>query len=464
MPQTIAPKFSNAQLQFINSQATIVALIGPQGEGKTFGSFWGMVQHSRKFGGQMRGAIIRDTFRNIENMTIPSIREASEGEAVFSGSGRKMKFLNSEIDLFGVDDLASLSRLQGAEYTFVWLEEPAPIAAVANAGLREEVFDIALSRTSRQRDSIPRLQIGMNPADEDHWTYNRLIENPMNDRGVTTEVIHIPYGENWVLKKEQREVVKMAYAHRPDLYARYVEGRFSFVAIGESVTPEYDEKKHRSRKMLNPMENVTVFRLWDGGLNPTCVFLQIMPSGVLHFLDTVRGENMGVKQLIQSKLKPLLMRRYDKVKDWRDIGDPSMANREQSDSSMSAAEIIHKDLDTVFEKGESNWENRREALKEMFSRDMCLISPHEGVLHRAFRGGWHYHKDAAGRVLKDKPVKDIHSHPGDAVSHGVARILLRPKINERLNKLKARNKELYGMTGTNDIQRQNSFKDRVYIQ
>jgi hypothetical protein len=441
-----------------------VALIGPQGEGKTFGSFWGMVQHSRRFSNKMRGCIIRDTFTNIENNLIPSIMEASEGEARFHKGGKKLRFVNCEIDLFGVDDLASLSKLQGAEYTFAWLNEPAPIAAVSNAGLREEVFDTALSRSSRQRDSIPRVQVDMNPADEDHWTYNKFYENPLNDRGVTTEVIEIPYGENRILKKEQRELVKVAYAHRPDLYARYVEGKFSFVAIGESVTPEYDEKKHRARKMLDPMKGVTIFRLWDGGLNPTCVFLQIMPSGILHFLDTVRGENMGVKQLIQSKIKPLLLRRYDKFKDWRDIGDPSMANREQSDSSQSAADTIHKELDTVFEKGESSWENRRESVKEMLSRDMCLISPHEGILHRAFRGGWHYHKDAAGRVLKDKPVKDIHSHPGDAVSHGVARILLRPKIDERLKKIRDRNKEMYGMTGTNDVKRQNSFKDRVYIQ
>jgi hypothetical protein len=461
MTTVIQPKFSDAQLRFINSTATIAALIGPQGEGKTFGGFWGMVQHSRRFSGKMRGAVIRDTFENIKNTTIPSIRDASQNEALFSAGGKKMNFMNVEVDLFGIDDLASLSKLQGAEYTFVWLEEPAPIAEKANAGLREEVFDISLSRISRQRDSVPRMQITMNPADEDHWTYHKLIEDPHNDKYIKTEIVQIPYGENWVLRKEQRELVKMAYKHRPDLYARYVEGKFSFVAIGESVTPEYDEKKHRAKKRLDPMEKVSVFRLWDGGLNPTCVFLQITPSGKLHFLDTVRGENMGVKQLIQTRIKPLLERRYYYVDEWRDIGDPSMANREQSDSSQSAAEIIHQELDAVFEKGESNWENRREALREMFTRDMALLSPHEGVLHRAFRGGWHYHKDPSGRVLKDKPVKDIHSHPGDAVSHGVARILIRPKINDRLRKLRQLNKEKFGMEGTNDTYRDDGR--RVYL-
>ena len=53
---------------------------------------------------------------------------------------------------------------------------------------------------------------------------------------------------------------------------------------------------------------------------------------------------------------------------------------------------------------------------------MFKVSRHEGILHRALRGGWHYHKDTSGKILRDTPVKDLHSHPGDALSHGVARI------------------------------------------
>ena len=226
-------KFSPAQHDFINSTATVVALIGPQGEGKTYAGLWGLVAHAMRFDNRpMRGAIIRDTFENIKNMTIPSILDASLNEAVFHSGGRKMKILNAEIDLFGIDDLASLSKLQGAEYSFVWLEEPAPIAAKENAGLREEVFDTALSRISRQRDSIPRLQITMNPADEEHWTYRKLIFDPINQRNVTTEVFNIPYGSNWIITEDQREIVKMAYKDRPDLYDRYVKGRFSYVQVG----------------------------------------------------------------------------------------------------------------------------------------------------------------------------------------------------------------------------------------
>jgi hypothetical protein len=165
--------------------------------------------------------------------------------------------------------------------------------------------------------------------------------------------------------------------------------------------------------------------------------MQITPRGRAFITDTLRGENMGMKQFIQSKVKPLLGIRYHTIDRWRDIGDASLANREQSDSSQTAAGIIDDELGTQFEKGEMGWEVRREAVKEILSRlvdgePMLQLSKHEGILHRALRGGWHYHKDISGKVLRDIPVKDLHSHPADAFSHGIARIFqYQPKMPVR---------------------------------
>ena len=174
--------------------------------------------------------------------------------------------------------------------------------------------------------------------------------------------------------------------------------------------------------------------------------MQMTPRGKMLFMDTVRGENIGVKQLIQTRVRKVINNRYRDIENWRDIGDPSMANREQSDSTATAAQVIETELKTTFEKGEKNWDSRREALKEMFNRmvdgePMFQLSRHDSVLHRCFRGGWHYSRDASGRVLRDKPVKDIHSHCGDAVSHGVGRLLMRPKVLDMLERIKRVNME-----------------------
>jgi hypothetical protein len=85
-------------------------------------------------------------------------------------------------------------------------------------------------------------------------------------------------------------------------------------------------------------------------------------------------------------------------------------------------------LNTVFIPGESSWEARREAMREILTMMVdgeaaFVISKNDAIMHRVLNGGWHYHKDSTGKVLNNKAVKDIYSHPGDALSHGLAMIL-----------------------------------------
>lgn len=145
---------------------------------------------------------------------------------------------------------------------------------------------------------------------------------------------------------------------------------------------------------------------------------------------------MGLRQFIKDRVKPLMAIRYpiEIVSTWRDLGDPSMLYPESLETDLTAAKIIAEELYSTpgeparFEGGEAGWFARRESLKQLLMDRLeghipkYLISRHEGILHRALSGGWHYHKDPSGRVLKDKPVKDIHSHPGDADGHSIARL------------------------------------------
>lgn len=421
--------FSPTVSRFIRSLKEVIVLIGPQGEGKTWGALWGIVEwaldHQRR-GARLpiSGAIIRDTHTNMKKHTVKSINKML-GQVVHFKDDYKAMLIPGllECDLFGIDDPAGLNKLQASEYHIKWIEEPAPIVDTGNAGIREDVFDVCCARGPREQGARHRVEVTLNPASEEHWTYHRFIDDPQ----ANMEVFRIPRGENKFLDEEERERVRRAYAHRPDLLARYDRGEFSFVTIGEAVMPEYNERYHRSEGKLDPIPKVAGIRFWDGGLYPSCVIAQLTPRGRLIVLDTLRGDNMGMKQFIQTQVKPLMLARYKDVPRWRDLGDPALDNREQSDSAVTAASIINGELGAAFEGGEAGWQARKEAMKELLNRmvdgePMFQVSKHEGILHRALRGGWHYHKDNAGRIMRDKPVKDINSHPADALSHGIARI------------------------------------------
>lgn len=443
-------KPTRTQDSFIRSKATVAALIGPQGEGKTWAGAIAMwhkgQQWKRKTGQPMPGAIIRDTHSNIKRMTVPAITKSFSHQGVgtlidWSDDYHKLRSLDHslEIDLFGMDDLGALTRIQGAEYAFIWIEEPAPMIERANAGISQEVFDACVSRVARAINTVheemgllPRLQITMNPADEDHWTFHELIEDPRFPSDefpkLSIEVFNIPYLENPYQSDISRQATRAAFKNDTGLHMRYVEGKFAFVMVGVKVAPEYNEKIHRAGIDLKPLPACQGYRFWDGGLNPTCVIFQSTPSGRLFGLDTLVGENIGMRQLIRTRVKPLMDTKYAAVKEWRDIGDPALRQREQSDSENTASAIIEEELSTTFEPAPVDWNARREGIKEALSRlsggePMVLLSRNEGILHRALRGGWHYRKDATGKVMSDKPVKDKHSHPGDAFGYGMAVIL-----------------------------------------
>jgi hypothetical protein len=54
----------------------------------------------------------------------------------------------------------------------------------------------------------------------------------------------------------------------------------------------------------------------------------------------------------------------------------------------------------------------------------------------ALRGGWNYHVSKAG-ITSGEPLKNIHSHPGDAMSYGAAILFPLKGIDPRLAGLRS---------------------------
>ena len=128
-------ELSPTQSEFAHADEEIIMLIGPMGEGKTFCGIASLLVHAARCGRNIRGALIRDTHQNIKISTIPDIQEALGNRVTFHDDYKKMIIHTTprvEMDLFGIDDPASLSKLQGPQYAIIWLEEPAPIIEKAS--------------------------------------------------------------------------------------------------------------------------------------------------------------------------------------------------------------------------------------------------------------------------------------------------------------------------------------------
>lgn len=437
MPKDLIFDLSPTQSAYVHSNAEIVMIMGNMASGKTYASIVAPMAHAARCGRDIRGAVIRDTHQNLKTSTVPDIKEVLKSWATFHDDDKKLVIHSTpkvEMDLFGIDDPASLSKLQGPQYAIIWLEEPAPIIQRANAGLPREVFDMAVARASRQVGTRMRVQVSQNPADEDHWTEELAsspeiyAEDPESGVQIRKEVYRIHNRENKYLDPQVRAANIAAFKDDPGKFARYVEGRAAPVMLGKKVTPEYNPTIHYSDKVLPVIHGAVGIRGWDAWQNPACVIGQLIPPGKLWIHDVVVGENIGVNELIDQSVLPLLNtpKYKNKIDDWRDIGDPTMRTPDQSTTQMTAARRVEDTLKTRFEPGPTRWAARLEPTKSALLRNATdgspriLISRSAYLLHRCLNGGWHWKQDNSGNIVGALPMKDRFSHPGDAFSYMVS--------------------------------------------
>ena len=438
---------SPSQERVIQSTATIVVAVSRFGEGKTWSCIMAMIYHGFRCGVKLRAAIIRDTHTNILRTIVPAF------EAFFLDSGTPHKWSHDfkklhiftgkgiEVDLLGIDDLASVADIQGGEWGLIWLEEPCPYtdSRTANAGLSEDLYNAALVRCTRQQGTKGRLQISSNHPDEEHWFYTRCLMAPdgiVDPRAplITKETIEFKPGENTHLKAESSQAVIAAYANDPIGYARFVKGEAAMRYPGKAVVGRlFNTAIHVSPIPLEPVEGLMSFIGWDSWGNPAACLGQQWPDGRLWILDEcVDGED--VRDLLHNSVNPLVQspRWKDKSYGWRQIGDRTMRQPDQSRHDECAADAVEQEFDpgmqqTIpFELGPQTWPQIRlgvtHALQWMVRGQPAILIDATRCkrLVGGLKGRWHYPTSRTGVITQITPLKDEHSHICDAWGNAVS--------------------------------------------
>lgn len=172
-------------------------------------------------------------------------------------------------------------------------------------------------------------------------------------------------------------------------------------------------------------------RVHLNGNTPACAITQLTPLGHWLILETHVGVDVGVYELITDQIKPALRDRYRRFKWWH-TGDPSGARKEQSSVDQSAVRVVKKELGGVWRPGPQDPMDGVPALRSVM-RSIGRVKVDRVRAKEAWwalRGGWHFHIARSG-VAGGRPVKDVHSHIGDALAHGAAVIFPLGTLRER---------------------------------
>lgn len=423
------------QRQFIehrssNGQQVVDLFSCRMGEGKSCALVWACFYYTRENPGA-RGVIIRDTWENCRDTTLVEFLKWFPDGVMGTWTAFNKTFtwgiegVKGSVTFLGMDDEKDASKLQSREYGFVGIDEPSP--AAGTGGVSELVFQTALTRLRQPGMNWYAAKLAQNNPDESHWTYKNFTDPDTRKEGyvefktvAAENLAHLPPDYYGTMTKN--------LAGRQDLVRRFVTGEYGFQQLGKAVTPNWSDTLHL-RDGLEPVPGTELTLLWDFGLNPTCIITQKTPLGFWLILEDFVGtdENgWGTYELISEVVKPRLEARYDGFV-LRHIGDPAGEQREQSSSKQSAVKVIKAELGGKWTKGEKDIRSRINPLNAVLSRTLGgepilqVDRRFAKRVHHALRGGWHYQVSPGG-VVAGNPRKNEHSHPGDAMGYGAAKL------------------------------------------
>ncbi len=429
------------QRAFITSRAEADLFSCRMGEGKSTALCWSIFYHTTHNPGA-RWALIRGTWEDLRDTTLVEFfKWFPEGVLVdYRKSEKRLIWLpdsglTGEIMLMGMDDPQDASKLQSRELGAFAMDEPAP--AAETGGIAEFIFTTAMTRLRQPGMNWYAVKLAQNSSDETHWTYKRFFDpgNPGDPKmplppkqkhgfrvfqtGRPENTKNLPAGYY------QRMEAQYEADGRTDLRDRFARGDVGFQQPGKPVTPEFVRSLHVRPGLLEL--DVELRLLWDFGGSPCCHMSQVTPMGHWNILETHQSDGgMGVFEMIEEVIAGRIADRFHGAAITH-YGDPAGMQKEQSKASQSAVKMLKQMLGGRWVPGPVKFNERLQPLR----RVLGLMRNGTGLVQideedakacwMSLRGGWHYKVHPNG-VVADRPVKDNHSHPGDALGYGAAEI------------------------------------------
>lgn len=412
------------QHAFITSRAKADLFASRKGEGKSAGLCWAMLYHARENPGA-RHVVIRDTWENLRDSTLAEFfswfQPGVHGEWKESNKTWTWKVgeVGNAVAMFrGMDDKQDANKIASVPLGGVFMDEPAP--ASDSGGIDQLVLTTAMGQLRQKGVKWYATKLAENNPDETHWTYEMFVD-PGTDGFRVWQTREPENTKN--LPETYYEDMRARFKHRPDLIRRFVDGGWGFQQIGRPVTPQWDDRLHLALG-LAPIRGPSLYLLWDFGHTPTCIITQVTPLAYWNILESHVGVDTGIYQLIEDRILPRLAQRY---RGWKveHIGDRAGTMKEQSDIRNSAVAVIKTKIPGPFTPGPNDIQARIDPLgavlaKTLMGRGVVQVDRQRArEVWYALRGGWHF-ADVKSGAMSNEPVKNMHSHPGDALGYGAA--------------------------------------------
>jgi hypothetical protein len=443
--------------RFHMSPARVKVAWGPVRSGKSTAMVWRFffkAKDAAANGVGLRGLLLRDTFRNLQDTTAKTLQEWLGPLGTFVNKSGVQDFVmeldgqRHELLLRHGQTAQDASSFLSSEYGFIGLEEACPAftpSGLISPGISEEVFDIGLTRLVQRGIDNPELVITCNPPTPLHWVNKRIValsEEKLHELGWWS--FFFPAAENEQnLRPGYYDELRRSLAGKDHLLRRFVEGEIVAIYPGMPVFSADFKQSLHVVNTLKPVKDKEIMLGFDAGLTPSAVWFQLDMFGrvlVLNelqagYVDDRLSEQMGAKRFAEL-MKQESATRFPGYKVGLVYADPAVSQKQQTDEK-TVKQILESEGFTVV-AGRVDLPSRIEAIRgrltTLVDGDPAMLLSRSGcpLLIEALSGGYRYGvSNDATRVHGSEPLKDMYSHVVDALGYAMS-ILCPPQYQNIL--------------------------------
>jgi hypothetical protein len=283
-----------------------------------------------------------------------------------------------------------------------------------------------------------------NPGNEDQWWYDALNQSELfslnpedmavrrNEKLLMGEVpstwTYFRQPSGFAINAENLDKLpggrayytSLAKDHSESWVKQFIEVEWGYSLVGTPVIATFKPKLHLSETRLKWNPRMQLVGGFDPGMNSAMILGQQDHHGRLNVLHELVQRDMGAERFISNRLRPLLRAEYPDA-DFIIAPDPAAAQRTQTDEK-TVVDVLRRHFKVRITTGNNRLPGRIEAIEHFTCRltedgPALRIDPVtcRGLI-RSLRGGWQYGISPRG-VTNAEPIKNDHSHPGDAFGY-----------------------------------------------
>lgn len=355
------------------------------------------------------------------------------------------------IDLlfYPLDAIGIIDSLKSLDLSGAWINEATQV------GL--DIVDAVWDRLGRFNQAPnftgPRLGLIMdtNTPDESNWWYDlEQVKKPNEidffiQPPALLKKVDPKTGEVWYENNDGRDPAFLPaenienlgegfeYYHKQTLLGdeekikKNVLNQYGSTMDGKPVYPEYNDQIHFTNKELKFEAGMPLILGQDFGRTPATIIAQMSTTGQLRCIEEIVSDNMGIRQFVEEKLRPLLINKYrfpsTRVMNW---ADPAGASPDQI-SEITCINVMNQyGICTKPAPVPQNaFTLRRDCVADLLRqrRDTqagILVGPGCPMLRKGFNGGYRYRRmkmNTVDEIYAEAPEKNEFSHIHDAFQY-----------------------------------------------